>query len=104
MNMEPHQVMICDAIAERLQLHFSYGGHQRTVIPAAYGPHKDTGKPALRGYQVDGTSSSRQPPFWSLFTEAEMSELATGEKFDQNPPLYDPNDTHLHVVCCLAAD
>ena len=94
-------MIICDAIEARRLLHFVYDGHARTVIPAAYGAHKTTGNPTLRAYQVEGSSSSRQPPFWSLFAEAEMVEPTIGEAFEGDPPLYDPDDAHLNVICGL---
>jgi len=98
-------VTICEAIAKRRLLRFSYGGHEREVVPAAYGPHKTTGNFVLRAYQVGGTSSSRVPPFWSLFEEAEMSDLTMSDQtFPENPDRYDPDDAHIDVVCCLDAN
>lgn len=96
------QMTICDAIQGRQLVEFSYGGHNRIVIPAAYGIHKTTGNRTLRGYQVGGTSNTRRPPFWSMFTEDEMLGLTVlDETFDEVPSDYNPDDAHIDVICCL---
>jgi len=44
----------CEAIESRRLVEFTYDGHPRVVIPAAYGRHGTTGNPVLRAYQAGG--------------------------------------------------
>ncbi len=93
---------ICDAIRDRRLIQFSYDGHQRVVIPAAYGRHASTGNEVLRGYQVRGTSSTRTPPLWDLFLVTNMVGLTVlDETFVNDPPQYKRGDKHINVVCEL---
>lgn len=95
-------VEICDAIKQRRLLQFSYDGHQRVVIPAAHGQHATTHNPVLRAYQVSGSSASRVPPFWSMFTVTKMSNvLVLDESFDTDPTDYVRNDSDIVVHCQL---
>jgi hypothetical protein len=81
---------------------FTYDGHERVVVPAAYGTHKTTGNPMLRGYQIRGTSASRTPPLWDLFLVEKMVGFAElDETFADDPPLYERGDKHLNVECEL---
>jgi hypothetical protein len=92
---------ICDAIANRHVIRFSYDGHPRTVIPAAYGHHHTTGNEVLRGYQVGGTSSSRTVPLWDLFLiEKMVGYEVTGEQFVDNPPAFARGDKHISPLYC----
>ena len=87
------------AIANRLQVEFSYDGHYRLVLPGAYGLHATTHRPTLRGYQVGGGSSSRTPPFWSLFSLDRISDFVVSEiRFEENPPDFTPGDKHLNPI------
>ena len=93
---------ICDAINSRRILEFDYDGHRRVIHPAAAGPHATTGNPVLRGYQVDGTSSSGVVPDWRLFEIDKIQNLVVlGETFDTDPPGYQKGDKHIAVECEL---
>ena len=93
---------ICDAIREPEPIAFDYGGHHRIVHPAAFGTHITTGNPALRGYQVGGTGSSRAVPFWDLFLLSKIQSLRVLEgHFVDDPPGYKKGDKHLRVQCEL---
>jgi len=88
-----------EAIQDRVMVRFEYGGHARVVVPAAYGLHATTGNAILRGYQVDGTSSSRAVPLWDLFLVSEMSNLVfSDEHFDDLPPFYKRDDKHIFPI------
>jgi len=88
-----------EAINERRVVSFTYGGHLRVVKPGALGYHVTTRKLLLRGYQIDGTSSSRTPPFWSLFEVRLLSgPVYTGDTFDDEPPDYRLGDKHLGEI------
>lgn len=93
---------LCDSIAQRRMISFTYDGHPRVVQPAAYGTHITTGNLLLRGYQVDGSSHSRKPPLWDLFSVEKMVGLQILEEtFQDDPPGYSPGDKHLNVICEL---
>jgi hypothetical protein len=87
------------AIENKLLVHFSYGGHPRIVVPAAYGLHASTHNPVLRGYQVGGTSSSRLVPLWDLFLLDRISDFAVSEEhFEDLPPLYKRDDKDISPI------
>ena len=87
------------AINERRVIAFTYGGHDRVVIPGALGYHASTSKLLLRGYQIDGSSSSRKPPFWSLFeVDRIVGPVYTGDLFQEEPPGYHLGDKHLGSI------
>ena len=92
--------LICDAIAKRSVIEFSYGGGRRVVEPHAHGT-STAGNEVLRGYQTAGFSSSRTPPFWSLFDVTKMTGLTiTNRTFPQNRPDYTPDDSAMSEVHC----
>lgn len=91
----------CAAIEARRLVSFVYQGHKRLVVPAAYGLHATTGNVVLRGYQTGGTSSSRVPPFWTLFRVDEIvSPQLSEQTFDQVPPEYRRDDEHIGTIYC----
>jgi hypothetical protein len=92
----------CNAIKNRQLVGFTYDGHPRIVIPAAYGPHVSTGGLKLRGFQVGGSSVSGALPEWRLFSvEKIIGAHILDETFDEPPPGYSRNDDHLNVICQL---
>lgn len=93
---------LCTAIAGRNLLSFTYHGHPRVVMPAAHGAHKTTGNAVLRGYQIRGTSSTRNVPLWDLFLVNEMEDVRIlDETFAEDPPQYSHGDKHINVCCEL---
>lgn len=92
---------ICAAINGRHLISFVYDGHNRIVIPAAYGRHLTTANDMLRGYQTGGTGSSRPVPFWDLFlVEKIVSYAILDETFETDPPQYARNDKHMAEIYC----
>ncbi len=91
---------ICEAIAGRSVIEFEYQGGRRVVEPHAHGV-STAGNEVLRGYQTAGYSSSRKPPFWSLYVVSKMRSISVmSSTFNQNRPLYDPNDGAMSRVHC----
>lgn len=91
---------ICQAISGRSVIEFSYGGRIRVVEPHAHGI-STAGNEVLRGYQVSGYSSSRRPPFWSLFDVSKVTDLTlSGNTFLGNRPGYNANDSAMTRVHC----
>jgi hypothetical protein len=93
---------ICRAIKERKTVEFHYDGLHRKVIPVAHGMHAKSGNSVLRAYQIDGFSSSRTLPVWSLFRVDKISSMIIlEEEFDHNPPGYVPGDSDIFLCCEL---
>lgn len=91
--------MIEEAIRNKRFVSFDYEGHPRVVIPAAYGAHVNTGNPVLRGYQVDGTSSSRMVPLWDLYRKDKMFNIRVLDRcFDELPPMYSRGDKYIYPI------
>jgi len=91
----------CEAIASRRLVEFTYDGHPRVVIPAAYGRHATTGNPVLRAYQIGGTGKTRAVPFWDLFLLSKIvSAQLAGGTFTDNPPGYKRDDAHISPIEC----
>ncbi|MCO7238699.1 hypothetical protein [Aeromicrobium sp. CnD17-E] len=90
---------IDDAITNRVEIEFTYNGLPRVVRPGAHGIHHTTGNTFLRGYQVDGESSSRVPPFWDMFlTEKIVDLVVTERRFSDDPPDYSRDDRHMSTI------
>ncbi len=91
---------ICQAVSNRAVIEFSYGGGKRVVEPHAHGI-STAGNEVLRGYQVSGHSSTRTPPFWSMFDVSKITELTvTPSTFPTNRPDYNPDDEGMTQVHC----
>lgn len=87
---------IIGAIRSNTLVAFRYDGHNRVVIPAAYGLHVSTGNEILRGYQVRGSGNTRPVPFWDLFLTHKMTGFkALDEPFLELPPHYARGDKHI---------
>jgi hypothetical protein len=87
------------AIRERHQIEFTYQRQPRIVQPAVLGLHRLTGNLTLRAYQVGGRSNSRVPPFWTLFTVANIHDLHLSEQiFAEDPRGYRDGDAHIHPI------
>lgn len=88
-----------EAIRFRRVVAFTYDGHPRVVIPAAYGRHVSTGNLVLRAYQTGGVSTSRAVPFWTLFrVDKIVSPHFTGEVFVENPKDYKIGDEDISPI------
>lgn len=93
---------ICDAVASRSVVEFSYGGGTRMVEPHCHGM-STTGKEVLRGYQTGGYSSSGNAEGWRLFVVSDIRNFQVlVETFERNRPNYNPNDSAMTTVhCCV---
>ena len=91
---------IIDAINNRNTITFTYDGHSRVVIPAAYGNHISTGNKVLRGYQIGGTSSTRSVPLWDMFLVDKITNLHVNmdDTFEDNPHGYVADDSHIDPI------
>lgn len=58
----------------KLTIEFEYDGEPRLVEVHAIGLSK-TGKPVIRGYQIDGGSISGETPGWKLFSIGKIFEF-----------------------------
>ncbi|AEM78240.1 hypothetical protein [Thermoanaerobacter wiegelii] len=91
---------ICSAIKNREVIQFYYEGGIRIVEPFCYG-ESTKGNLVLRGYQVDGYSSSGNPIGWKLFIVDNMHNISlTGRKFSGLRPDYNPNDRGMVRIIC----
>ena len=97
--MQTNKSVIISAIQNRHILEFWYHGYPRTVIPAACGTNV-RGNYVLRGYQIEGGSSSRTNlPFWSLFLVSDISDLTdTNIYFANTPPQYSRGDRNILII------
>lgn len=87
------------AIRSRLHVEFTYARQPRIVQPGALGRHRMTGETVLRGFQVGGRSNSIAPPFWTLFTVADILDLVvTDRAFVDQPWGYLEGDGRVHPV------
>jgi hypothetical protein len=92
-------VDLSKAIQNRNLVAFQYDGHQRVVVPAAFGRHATSGNEVLRGYQVEGTGKSRPVPFWDLFLTGKMSDVEILDRqFTEDPPSYSRDDKHIRPI------
>lgn len=78
------------AIENRRVVMFNYDGHFRVVEPFLIGV-TTTGKPALRGYQTEGTSSGGKVPGWHLFSLSKITVIeVTVINYEGLRPFYNP--------------
>jgi hypothetical protein len=92
---------ICQAIKDQKLVTFWYKGHQRTVVPGAYGAHKTTGNNLLRGYQVKGGRNKDELPGWGFYKISDLSDFAISDQnFIQIPPGYRKGDRDLSPIYC----
>ena len=71
------------AIESRSEISFVYDGLARVVQPATLGI-TTTGKTALRGCLIDGSSKRNNIPCWELYSISKiMSATETGEQFSE---------------------
>lgn len=92
--------IVCHAIAGRNYLLFHYDGGYRVVEPHCHG-FSTAGHEVLRGYQVEGHSTSGASEGWKLFEVAKIRELQPLDAvFHYNRGGYTPNDSALARICC----
>ena len=92
--------IICDAIAHRRCLSFSYEGRPRIVEPYVHGRSKE-GVNLLRAYQIAGLSKSSPMLSWRLFEVSKMSALSASEDtFQGTRSAYNPADPAMERIYC----
>jgi hypothetical protein len=91
---------ICNAIATRQLLAFSYEGFERIVEPHRCG-HNTAGHDALLAWLVRGHSESGAGPGWRTYLLIEVRLLrALEETFAAARPGYHPADGSMRPVYC----
>ena len=90
---------ICDAIAARRRLRFSYSGGLRTVEPHAHG-WSAAGVELLRAYQTFGFSSSGEAEGWKTFHVDKIVGLRVEEQAFQARPEFDRAEPGFGRLCC----
>ena len=92
--------LICNAIKTCNCISFNYDGGVRTVEPYCHGVLKN-GNEALRAYQIEGYSKSKNPTGWKLFLISKILNLTiNNEKFQIIRPEYNPNDSAMIRIYC----
>ena len=92
--------LLCEAIATRKLLAFTYDGHPRVVAAYCHGFTK-AGDEVLRAVQVRGTSRSGHFAGGKLWTVSKMRLVRTLEEgFVADDPDYEPNDSAMARVHC----
>ena len=92
--------LLCDAMATRKLLAFTYDGHARVVAPYCPGFTR-AGHEVLRAVQVRGSSRSGLFGSGKLWTISKMRLVRTlNEDFVADDPSYEPNDSAMARVHC----
>jgi len=93
-------VIICEAIRNRLLLEFRYHGKLRVVAPYCHGV-STRGVEVLRAVQVRGESGSGKLGMGKLWALAEMvGPRLLQEPFAPADPNYNPNDSAMKQIHC----
>ena len=91
---------ICQSIAQRRLLTFSYDGSVRVVEPHVYGVDAH-GEALLSAYQVSGGSVSGQPEGWKFFRMHKMLGLRALDRHFSGPrPDYQHDDAVFATIQC----
>ena len=92
--------LICEAIATRKRLAFTYEGHLRVVDSYCHGFTRE-GSEVLRAVQKRGSSRSGNFQGGKLWTVSKMRLVRTlDEDFVPDDPDYEPNDSAMARVHC----
>ena len=84
--------LIKKAIINRQIIKFTYKDELRMIEPYTYGISSKNND-ILRGYQIEGGSTSSDDLGWRLFTVNKIKNLQIlNSKFDLNQEGYNPND------------
>ncbi|MEK7630500.1 MAG: hypothetical protein AAB417_00500 [Patescibacteria group bacterium] len=91
---------ICQAIARRAVVEFTYDGATRIVEPHAHGRSIE-GNEVMRGFQTSDPSQSDGSIAWGLYEVSKISGLReTGATFSSNRSNYNPNEEGMGVIHC----
>jgi hypothetical protein len=92
--------LLCEAIATKTLLAFTYDGHPRVVAAYCHGFTR-AGDEVLRGVQLRGSSRSGHFAGGKLWTVSKMRLVRTlDERFVADDPDYEPNDSAMARVHC----
>jgi hypothetical protein len=96
----PARELICEAIAGRRLLQFSYANRKRVVEPHILG-RNSAGHDVLSAYLVSGYSESRKQPYWRFYLLSDVGLLTMlDESFSGPREGYDPQDSRILEVYC----
>lgn len=97
---EPVLGLLCEAIATRKLLAFTYEGHPRVVAPYCHGFTR-AGDESLRAVQVRGSSRSGRFATGKLWTISKMRLVRTLEEgFVPDNPDHEPDDSAMVRIHC----
>lgn len=92
--------LLCEAIATKKLLAFTYDGHARVVAPYCHGFTRK-GDEVLRAVQLRGSSRSGHFGSGKLWSVSKMRLVRTlAEDFVADDPDYEPNDSAMTRVHC----
>jgi hypothetical protein len=92
--------LLCEAMATRKLLAFTYEGHARVVAPYCHGFTR-AGNEVLRAVQLRGASRSGHFGSAKLWTVSKMRLVRTLEEgFVADDPDYEPNDSAMARIHC----
>jgi hypothetical protein len=92
--------LLCEAIATKKLLAFTYEGHARVVAPYCHGFTR-AGDEVLRAVQLRGSSRSGHFAGGKLWTISKMRLVRTLEEgFVPDDPDYEPDDSAMARVHC----
>jgi hypothetical protein len=92
--------LLCEAIATKTVLAFTYEGHPRVVAPYLHGFTR-AGDEVLRAVQLRGSSRSGRFASGKLWTVSKMRLVRTlDERFVPDDPDYEPNDSAMARIHC----
>ncbi len=92
-------LVINKAISSKKIISFFYDDSLRIVEPFLTGKHRDTGRDTLRAWFLSGTSKSRNPIPWRMYTIDKMSNIQILDgSFSGIREDYDPNDDNMSNI------
>ena len=92
--------IICEAIAKRKLLQFSYDDLTRIVEPHLFG-RKTSGNDVLLAWLVEGYTESDRAPFWRNYAVENMDFLIMlDETFEGTREGYNPDDKTMEEIYC----
>jgi hypothetical protein len=92
--------IICEAIAQKRLLQFSYGDLTRIVEPHLFG-RKTSGNDVLSGYLVGGYTESDNAPYWRNYLLEEMEFVVMlDETFAKAREGFNPQDDSMAEIYC----
>ena len=94
------KAIVCDAIARRRRVSFTYLGRQRIVEPHLCG-RNEAGHDLVLGYVVAGHSSSDPKPGWRNHLLSELRHIELLEDGFEGPRFgFNPHDPRFIQVYC----